>query len=98
MADKKDTLHEVLPKAGLVVSEKGNLTETLCKPKLLPLKSITLQKLEEMETKIVELSRQQANSSTSGRELVDTMAQWAAAARKEDQAAAARGGSNTFEL
>ena len=40
---------EVLPKAGLVVSEKGNLTEILCKPKILPLKSITLQKLEEME-------------------------------------------------
>ena len=29
---------EVLPKAGLVYSEKGNLTETLCKPKLMPLK------------------------------------------------------------
>lgn len=39
----------MLPKAGLVVSEKGNLTEVLCKPKILPLKSITLQKLEEME-------------------------------------------------
>lgn len=46
---KKSGLHEVLPKAGLVVSEKGNLTEILCKPKILPLKSITLQKLEEME-------------------------------------------------
>ena len=42
-------LSEVLPKAGLVVSEKGSLTEILCKPKLLPLKSITLQKLEEIE-------------------------------------------------
>jgi hypothetical protein len=40
---------EVLPKAGLVVSEKGSLTEILCKPKLMPLKSVTLQKLEEME-------------------------------------------------
>lgn len=42
-------LQEVLPKAGLVVSEKGNLAEILCKPKIMPLKSITLQKLEEME-------------------------------------------------
>lgn len=43
------TISEVLPKAGLVVSEKGGLAEILCKPKILPLKSITLQKLEEME-------------------------------------------------
>jgi BBSome-interacting protein 1 len=42
-------LTEVLPKTGLVVSEKGALQEILCKPKLLPLKSITLQKLQEME-------------------------------------------------
>jgi len=33
----------------MLLSEKGNLTEILCKPKILPLKSITLQKLEEME-------------------------------------------------
>jgi BBSome-interacting protein 1 len=46
---KSNGLQEVLPKAGLVVSEKGNLTEILCKPKIMPLKSITLQKLEEME-------------------------------------------------
>jgi hypothetical protein len=46
---KRPSLQEVLPKSGLVVSEKGGLSELLCKPKLLPLKSITLQKLEEME-------------------------------------------------
>lgn len=45
-------MQEVLPKAGLVVSEKGNLTEILCKPKIMPLKSITLQKLEEMEVSL----------------------------------------------
>jgi BBSome-interacting protein 1 len=45
----RPSLQEVLPKSGLVVSEKGGLSELLCKPKLLPLKSITLQKLEEME-------------------------------------------------
>ena len=42
-------LHEVLPKAGLVYSEKGNLSEVLCKPKIMPIKSITLEKLEQME-------------------------------------------------
>jgi len=40
---------EVLPKAGLVYSERGNLTEVLCKPKILPIKSATLLRIEEME-------------------------------------------------
>ncbi|GFH26418.1 BBSome-interacting protein 1, partial [Haematococcus lacustris] len=57
---------EVLPKAGLVVSEKGNLTEVLCKPKILPLKSITLQKLEDMEARVAELQQQQQAAATSG--------------------------------
>ena len=48
-AQSGPVIAEVLPKAGLVVSEKGSLSEILCKPKLMPLKSITLQKLEEME-------------------------------------------------
>ena len=39
----------VLPKAGLVYSEKGGLNEILCKPKLLPIKSAELQRLEGME-------------------------------------------------
>ena len=42
-------LQEVLPKAGLVYSEKGNLSEVLCKPKIMPIKSLTLEKIEEME-------------------------------------------------
>ena len=45
----KPVLQECLPKAGLVYSEKGNLSEVLCKPKILPIKSITLEKLEQME-------------------------------------------------
>ena len=45
----KPILQECLPKAGLVYSEKGNLSEVLCKPKILPIKSITLEKLEQME-------------------------------------------------
>ncbi len=42
-------LKEIPTKNGLIFSQKGPLTEVLCKPKILPLKSITLQKLEEME-------------------------------------------------
>ena len=30
---------EIMPRAGLVYSEKSNLTEVMCKPKILPLKS-----------------------------------------------------------
>ena len=38
-----------MPKAGLVYFEKGELKEILCKPKILPIKSITLEKIELME-------------------------------------------------
>ena len=48
-------LQEVLPKAGLVVSEKGQLTEVLCKPKILPLKSVSLERIEKMEVRGVRL-------------------------------------------
>jgi BBSome-interacting protein 1 len=47
-----DALKEVIPRNGLVFSEKGSLSEILSKPKILPLKSITLQKLEEMEKQL----------------------------------------------
>jgi hypothetical protein len=42
-------IQEVLPKAGLVYSEKGNLSEVLCKPKIMPIKSTALQRLEALE-------------------------------------------------
>lgn len=58
-------LQEVLPKAGLVYSEKGNLGEVLCKPKIMPIKSITLEKLEEMERQAAALHAA-AGASTAG--------------------------------
>eukprot|EP00949_MAST-11_sp_MAST-11-sp1_P001876 g1876.t1 len=57
-------LREVLPKAGLVYSEKGNLSEVLCKPKIMPIKSITLQKLEEMEQKAKDLGKIDMDAAT----------------------------------
>ena len=48
-SQKHTVIPEILPKAGLVYSEKGNLSEVLCKPKIMSLKSVTLQKIEEME-------------------------------------------------
>lgn len=51
--DKKDVLQQLryaLPKTGKVFStDYSNLPEVLCKPKLLPLKSMTLKKLEDLE-------------------------------------------------
>lgn len=46
---QKAELSEVLPKAGLVYSEKGNLAEVLCKPKIMPIKSAMLERLEQLE-------------------------------------------------
>ncbi len=43
---------EVLPRAGLVYSEKATLSEALCKPKLMPIKSEALERLEQMEKAI----------------------------------------------
>jgi hypothetical protein len=36
---EKKVIKEILPNAGLVYSEKATLSEVLCKPKILPLKS-----------------------------------------------------------
>lgn len=41
-------LTEVLPRTGAVLVEKGPLTEVLCKPKILPLKSVALEKAEKI--------------------------------------------------
>jgi BBSome-interacting protein 1 len=42
-------LKEIIPKNGIVFNEKNDFTEILCKPKLLPIKSMTIRKLEELE-------------------------------------------------
>lgn len=42
----------ILPKAGLLFSDKGGQTEILCKPKLMAIKSAELQRLESMEKTI----------------------------------------------
>ena len=42
-------LRQIIPKNGIVFNEKEEFSEILCKPKLLPLKSMTLKKLEDLE-------------------------------------------------
>lgn len=49
---------EVLPKQGMVYQEDMP-TVVLCKPKLLPLKSVTLEKMEKMQKDAMEQVKQQ---------------------------------------
>ena len=62
MVGGRKVLNEVLPKAGLVYSEKGNLSEVLCKPKIMPIKSVTLEKIEQMDK---EMARANAGANAS---------------------------------
>ncbi len=45
---KKQTFTQVLPKAGMLYTEESQ-SMVLCKPKIMPLKSVTLEKLEKMQ-------------------------------------------------
>ncbi|CEG38705.1 protein [Plasmopara halstedii] len=61
-------IQEVLPKTGLVYSERGNLTEVLCKPKIMPIKSATLLRIEEID-KQARAAARPATSNTLGGDL-----------------------------
>ncbi|KAL4640186.1 BBSome-interacting protein 1 [Arapaima gigas] len=58
MPEIKSMFREVLPKQGQL-SVEDVPTLVLCKPKLLPLKSVTLEKLEKMQQEAQEVIRQQ---------------------------------------
>ncbi|KAM4595304.1 BBSome-interacting protein 1 [Fundulus diaphanus] len=58
MPEVKSILREVLPKQGQLYMEDVP-TMVLCKPKLLPLKSVTLEKLEKMQMEAQEAVKQQ---------------------------------------
>ncbi|XP_074071901.1 BBSome-interacting protein 1-like [Macrotis lagotis] len=58
MAEVKSMFRGVLPKQGQL-SVEDVATMVLCKPKLLPLKSLTLEKLEKMQQTAQETIRQQ---------------------------------------
>ena len=58
---------EVLPKTGLLHHE-ATYNFVLCKPKIMPLKSITLEKLEKMQKEAQELVRDQVRFRTGVRE------------------------------
>lgn len=48
----------ILPERGLVFSEVKYMQLQLCKPKLLPIKSYSLEKLEKMEKKLVQEAKE----------------------------------------
>ncbi|KAJ8365466.1 hypothetical protein SKAU_G00142970 [Synaphobranchus kaupii] len=58
MPEVKSMFREVLPKHGQLSMEDVP-TMVLCKPKLLPLKSVTLEKLEKMQQEAQEAIRKQ---------------------------------------
>jgi BBSome-interacting protein 1 len=49
-------LREVIPLQGAVFVERC-LSEVLCKPKILPIKSVALEKVEQIERESAELSK-----------------------------------------
>jgi hypothetical protein len=57
--DIRSQLKEVLPKVGITIAERGRLSEVLCKPKILPLKSAVLEQLKKLEE-----ATEQANSTS----------------------------------
>lgn len=57
-SDAGQVLKEVLPRKGLLYQEDSSPL-ALCRPKLMPLKSVTLEKLEAMQKAAQEKGRQQ---------------------------------------
>ena len=60
--EDKAILREILPKTGLVYSERGGLTETLCKPKMMPLKSLVLEQLQKIESSVNDKTSEQSKA------------------------------------
>ncbi|XP_064401837.1 BBSome-interacting protein 1-like [Halichondria panicea] len=59
---KKQTFTQVLPKAGMLYTEESQ-SMVLCKPKIMPLKSVTLEKLEKMQKDAQEVMKLQENAT-----------------------------------
>ncbi|NP_001267276.1 BBIP1 isoform 9 [Pan troglodytes] len=68
MAEVKSMFREVLPKQGPLFVEDIT-TMVLCKPKLLPLKSLTLEKLEKMHQAAQNTIRQQEMAEKDQRQI-----------------------------
>lgn len=64
MADKTNNmvLPEILPKKGVLYFEETNHM-VLCKPRIMPLKSATLERMEQIQKEAQEIVKQQMNQS-----------------------------------
>lgn len=62
MSDKSQYMKEVLPTTGLLFQEEFQ-SFVLSKPKLIPLKSVTLQKLENMQQNAEKKAKEQISKS-----------------------------------
>jgi BBSome-interacting protein of 10 kDa len=60
MSKRQDILKSIIPKSGIVIQEE-NPYYILCKPKLLPIKSVTFQKLEQINEELKEKAKKQIN-------------------------------------
>ncbi|KAF8790846.1 BBSome-interacting protein 1 like protein [Argiope bruennichi] len=58
MGDKNEYLKEILPTTGLLFQQEFQ-SFVLSKPKLIPLKSVTLQKLESMQQEAEKKAKEQ---------------------------------------
>ena len=67
---EKIVIKEVLPKTGLVYTELATMP-ILCKPKILPLKSMTLEKLEKMQKDAQETIKKQEEEAKLHEKLLE---------------------------
>jgi len=68
--DDNKEIHEVLPKTGLLYTEQS-IMPILCKPKILPLKSVTLEKLEKMQRDSQEMIKRQEEEAKLHEQMLD---------------------------
>lgn len=59
----KQSIREILPRKGYLHCE-DTLTFVLCKPKLLPLKSFTMEKLEKIQADAVEKAKKEMDAAS----------------------------------
>ncbi len=82
MADEH--LMEVLPKQGLLYTEQTPMP-VLCKPKILPMKSVTLEKLEQMQKEAQEAVKRQEQEEKMRERLLEQQREIMRHAEPEDE-------------
>lgn len=84
MATNNEVLNEVLPKQGHVYAEQAPMP-VLCKPKILPLKSVTLEKLEQMQKEAQEVVKRQEQEEKMQERLLEQQREIMRQAQTDDE-------------